>query len=162
MAGVLTVEQDVWTRHILKGDVKYPVIPKQKEYMIVDHAYAVNVTQNGLAQEMSSKFYLPDNGTILGISLMISVGTGAGEDLHCFNKAWLFLSEAELMMRIYGIHQLSALGEKVWKARAWFESGIFIPFDDDDYFSVLLAHEGTSSATPSISVNTYIKCIKED
>jgi len=159
----LTRTIHVQYRLLCKEPVKYPVIAKQKEYIIYQIGMSVNVPAGESGHMDSEKLYLPDRGTIMAVLYIIDHAGESGNELYSIMREWLKMNDLNIG-GLEGSSRLdSTVGQKCKQAWTRFDSGLFIPVNDDDVLHTQISADNSDgSGIQYCGANCFIYMIKED
>ena len=159
----INITSDQSWRVMPKEPVRYPVIPKQKEYYIVHQALSCNATAMVGLVKTGTPFFLPDKGTIVGLSMEVDHNGEAGNELYGITRINPKLNGDTLATLNVASRLDSTVGQKCCDAKYAFLGGLWLPINDDDDLSIQITcdHENQSGIV-YMGATAFWYIIKED
>jgi len=158
-----TVTTDSTDRWVIKQGIAYPVIAKQKEFMVVSLQYSAQLDGNSQFWQQGIKSYLPDIGTILWASCMLEIwNANTGETLSGAIVSQLKLDEIPLLNAAFDAYRASTVGERGYSVKTIHFPGLYIPVNDDNFLSQYAMAETHANFIHSVVANWLIGLAKQD
>jgi len=161
MAIIVTSDQS-W-RVMPKESVKYPVIPKQKEYYIVHQGLSVNTTAFTGTLKTGTPFFLPDKGTIVAVHFSIDHNGEVGNELYGLSRSNIKLNDDTIATLCVATRHDSTVGQACYDDKERYMGGLWIPVNDDDDVSVqITCDHANQSGIVYCGSTVHWYLIKED
>jgi len=161
MAVIVTSDQ-TW-RWLPKEQVKYPLIPRQKEYMIVQQGLSANTPAMSGLVKTGTPFFMPDPGTIVGLMLQVDHDNEAGNELYGVTRLNAKLNDDTIATINIASRLDSTVGQKCYANQWGYIGGLWMPVDDDDDVSIQITCDHiNNTGIVYMGATAFWYVIKED
>lgn len=161
--GAVTVTSDQSWRIMPKESVKYPVIPKQKEYYIVQQGLSVDTPAMSGLVKTGTAFFLPDKGTLVGLMLQVDHNSEVGNECYGVTRLNAKLNGDTLATINIAERMDSTVGQAVFANKWGYIGGLWMPVNDDDDVSIqITCDHSNASGLIYMGATAFWYIIKED
>jgi len=141
----VNVTSDQSWRILPKESVKYPVIPKQKEYYIVQQGLSADAPAMSGLIKTGTPFILPDRGTLVALMLQVDHNGESGNEVYGVTRLNPKLNDATIATINIASRLDSTVGQACFANKWGYMGGLWMPVNDDDEIAIQLTCDFTNS-----------------